>query len=306
MKPAVSIVTPAYNRARLLPRAWNSLLRQTEQDFQWIVVDDGSTDDTPEVVRGFADPRIDYVWQENGGTCAARNRGDREIRADFVVYLDSDDELFGDSALAEMLAEIKAARPEITHVSFTVVGGDGRRPRESHIESDRLEADYADLACEQKARGEFISICRRETALAFPWPPFNGLEHLRHLAMARQGPVLMINKPARIYHATDDSLIGAASALRRAASMADALAQLIGEHKPIWMARCPCQLGRHSFYRAMYLALSGRAIRAWPCLWRAFLHGDGNIRVKAALLLPCCLFPLWMRKKLFLWYPRHV
>jgi glycosyltransferase involved in cell wall biosynthesis len=304
-KLAVSIVTPTYNRAHLLPRAWNSLRRQTEQNFQWIVVDDGSTDDTPEVIRGFSDSRIDYVRQENGGVCAARNRGDREIRADFVVYLDSDDELFCDTTLAEMLDEIKAARPEIITVGFTVVDESGENTRLSYIADDRLEADYADLACERKVRGEFICIYRREAAQAFPWPPFNGLEQLRHLAMARTGVKLMINKPACICHRNGDNLTGAVSALRNAPSMANALAQLIEEHKAIWMARCPCQFGKYSFYRAMYLVLSGKAAQAWPCLLQALRHGDWGIHKKLLLLLPCCLLPLGFRKKLFLWRHRY-
>ncbi|MDR1889020.1 MAG: glycosyltransferase family 2 protein [Zoogloeaceae bacterium] len=300
--PAISVITPTYNHAHLLPRVWSSLRRQTEQNFQWIVVDDGSTDDTREVIAGFADPRIDYVWQENGGVCAARNRGDREIRAEFVVYLDSDDEFFSGAALAEMLSEIKATRPEIAGVYFTVVGVE--KERLSYIEGDRLEFGYADLACEQKAKGEFIVIYRRDALSISPWPPFNGMEMLRHLRIARQRPMLMINKPARLYHQGDDNLTGALSLLWRAQSMVAASAQLISEHRQVWLDCCPCQLGYYSFYRAMYLALSGSAIPMLPDLFRAFRYGKTDIRIKSVLLLISCVFPLQVRKKLFLWYAK--
>lgn len=154
MTPSVSIVTPTYNRARLLPRAWASLIGQSEQGFEWIVVDDGSTDNTRDVVEGFNDPRIRYVWQENQGVNGARNRGDREVRAEYIIYLDSDDELLHATILAEMLAEIRATPAEVAWVSFTVVDGE-RNPGLSHVPADRLETGYLDHVCEQTIWGSF-------------------------------------------------------------------------------------------------------------------------------------------------------
>lgn len=91
-RPAVSVVIPTYNRARLLRRAIQSVLAQTFTDFEILIVDDGSTDDTPAVVEGFDDARIRYLPQpENAGVSAARNRGLREARGAFIAFLDSDD-----------------------------------------------------------------------------------------------------------------------------------------------------------------------------------------------------------------------
>ena len=84
MAPTVSIVTPTYNRAHLLPRAWASIARQTETRLEWIVVDDGSTDNTRQVVLAFNDPRIHYIYQHNQGVNEARNRGGLEVRGDYV------------------------------------------------------------------------------------------------------------------------------------------------------------------------------------------------------------------------------
>jgi glycosyltransferase involved in cell wall biosynthesis len=89
----VSVVIPTYNRGHLLPRAIQSVLAQTFSDFELIVVDDGSTDHTIEVVRGFADPRIRWLGDTmNRGPSAARNKGVREARCGLVAFLDSDDE----------------------------------------------------------------------------------------------------------------------------------------------------------------------------------------------------------------------
>jgi glycosyltransferase involved in cell wall biosynthesis len=95
--PLVSVIIPTYNRAHLLPRALESVLGQTLEDFEVLIVDDGSTDDTADLVERYAaeDGRVCYLRQPaNRGVSAARNRGLREARGEFVAFLDSDDEWF--------------------------------------------------------------------------------------------------------------------------------------------------------------------------------------------------------------------
>lgn len=87
----VSVIIPAYNQGHYLGEAIESVLSQTYQDFEIIVVDDGSADNTSEVAQGFADPRIKYVYQENAGLSAARNTGIRYASGAYLTYLDSDD-----------------------------------------------------------------------------------------------------------------------------------------------------------------------------------------------------------------------
>jgi glycosyltransferase involved in cell wall biosynthesis len=88
--PRVSVVVPACNQARYLAESIQSVLAQSYGDFEIIVVDDGSTDDTRAIVERL-DPRIRYVWQENQGLAAARNTGICEARGEYVALLDSDD-----------------------------------------------------------------------------------------------------------------------------------------------------------------------------------------------------------------------
>jgi glycosyltransferase involved in cell wall biosynthesis len=91
--PRVSVVVPTYNRAALLRRAVRSVLAQTFTDYELIVVDDGSTDDTEEVLREFSDRRMRVVRSEiNQGAPQARNRGIEAARGEWVAFLDSDDE----------------------------------------------------------------------------------------------------------------------------------------------------------------------------------------------------------------------
>jgi glycosyltransferase involved in cell wall biosynthesis len=102
-----TVIIPTYNRADLLPRAIRSVLGQTLEDFELIVVDDGSTDDTRVVVEQFNDPRIHYVYQDNRGVSAARNAGANEAHGRYLTFLDSDDEALPKwlERFAEMLQE---------------------------------------------------------------------------------------------------------------------------------------------------------------------------------------------------------
>ena len=91
----MSVVVPTYNRERTLPRALDSVLAQTYADFEVLVVDDGSTDQTAALAAEYEarDERVRYLRQsQNAGVSAARNRGLREARGEFVAFLDSDDE----------------------------------------------------------------------------------------------------------------------------------------------------------------------------------------------------------------------
>lgn len=89
-----SVVIPMYNRESVIGRAINSVLKQTCQDFEIVVVDDGSTDKSVETVKKIKDSRIKIVLQDNAGATAARNHGVLESKGRYVSFLDSDDEWF--------------------------------------------------------------------------------------------------------------------------------------------------------------------------------------------------------------------
>jgi len=88
----VSIIIPAYNAEKYIARAIKSALNQTYKDIEVIVVDDGSTDRTAEIVKSFQDPRVRYIYQENQNVGVARNNGIKESRGKYITFLDADDE----------------------------------------------------------------------------------------------------------------------------------------------------------------------------------------------------------------------
>jgi glycosyltransferase involved in cell wall biosynthesis len=87
----VSVIIPAFNQGQFIAQTIRSVLNQNLADFELIVVDDGSTDNTAQVVNGFNDPRVGYVYQKNRGLAGARNTGIRSTQAPFLSFLDSDD-----------------------------------------------------------------------------------------------------------------------------------------------------------------------------------------------------------------------
>ena len=87
----VSVIIPTYNRSSVLSRAIDSVLRQSFRDFELIVVDDGSTDNTKNLIEQYSD-QITYIYQDNKGVSAARNLGLKHATGEWVAFLDSDDE----------------------------------------------------------------------------------------------------------------------------------------------------------------------------------------------------------------------
>jgi glycosyltransferase involved in cell wall biosynthesis len=107
----VSVITPVYNGAEFLAQAIDSLLAQTMKDWELVIVDDGSTDATPEVIDGYDDPRIFRIRQPNSGEAVARNTGLRLASGEYVGWLDADD-LYLPNALTD-LSEFLDARRDV-------------------------------------------------------------------------------------------------------------------------------------------------------------------------------------------------
>ena len=119
--PTVSVIIPTYNRAHLIGKAIKSILNQTFQDFEIIVIDDGSTDNTEETVKSFNNFKIRYICHANNqGVSVARNTGIRASRGKYIALLDSDDEWLPEK-LDKQIKTFKSELPEVGVVYSNVL-----------------------------------------------------------------------------------------------------------------------------------------------------------------------------------------
>lgn len=93
MKPVISVITPFYNRGNLLPRMIESVLAQSFNQWELILMDDGSIDNSRDIIKKYQDPRIRYFYTENSGASDKRNQGALKAQGKYIIFLDSDDEV---------------------------------------------------------------------------------------------------------------------------------------------------------------------------------------------------------------------
>ncbi|MGQ3585324.1 glycosyltransferase family 2 protein [Ornithobacterium rhinotracheale] len=173
-KPYISILTPTYNRANLLARVFESLQRQTDKDFEWIIVDDGSTDNTEEIIKTFSPSTFDlyYFKKENGGKHTALNFGVQKAKGDFILMLDSDDELPPDAVFI-VLEKIKNLPNELGGVA-------GRKSLPSgkivgtQDDFDEIISSSLDIRYKENVSGDLTEVFRTSVMREFPFPEFKG------------------------------------------------------------------------------------------------------------------------------------
>jgi Glycosyltransferases involved in cell wall biogenesis len=214
-RPLFTVITPTYNRAHTLGRVYASLCEQTWQDFEWVIVDDGSTDSTRAVVLDWqreARFPIHYVWQKNQHKKTAFNRGVRKASGELVVALDSDDSLDRE-ALAAMMSTWYGI-PEDQRHRYVAITGLCARPDGSIVgdryPQDVFDASALDMTFKYHIAGEKFGCMRTDVLLKFPFPEeIAGFvpESLVWRAIARAGYLTrFVNQVFRIYYDTDDSL----------------------------------------------------------------------------------------------------
>lgn len=164
-KPLFSIITPSYNCAEYLPRALNSVLQQTYQNFELIVVNDGSTDQTNEVVEKFLkDPRISYVRHlENRGVGPARNSAIREAKGEWIAIVDADNYLYPD-ALAKIVSLLPKLDNDVGVIfAFSETSHPLTREKRLTLKNPSLvgKIKFSDVV-NGNIDGEYFSLCRRE------------------------------------------------------------------------------------------------------------------------------------------------
>ena len=230
-KPLFTVFTPTFNRAHTLHRVYDSLRVQTFRDFEWVIVDDGSSDHTSELVKRWereADFPIRYFYQENRGKHVAFNRGVREANGELFLPLDSDDACIP-TALERFVYHWEniplEKRDAFTGVCALCMDQNGKLVGDlfpfNPTDSDSMEIRYR-----YKVKGEKWGFNRKDILMRFPFPEY---EHMKFILegfvwdyIARVFKTRFINELLRIYYTQDpkgsDQLSRALSNIKDAAS----------------------------------------------------------------------------------------
>lgn len=232
----ITVFTATYNRAHTLHRVYESLSAQSFRDFEWLIVDDGSTDNTAEIVAQWQQVSsfpIRYVYQENSGMYAAIDRAALLAQGEFFVCLDSDDRCVPD-ALEKLLArwyEIPInQRESFTGVSALAVDQFGN-PVGKDLAYDPTDATHLEMLYVYRRRAETFRLVRTEVVREFPYPVIPNLRYLPELIAlekaARRYTTRFVNDRLRIYYlneGTDNTSGSGAKSWRRLNRMALGLA----------------------------------------------------------------------------------
>ncbi len=118
----ISVIIPTYNRHKTIAASVNSVLNQTYRDIEVLVIDDGSTDDTAEIIQGITDPRLIYYCSVHVGACGARNLGITYARGEYIAFQDSDDIWHADK-LEKQLNQLTVSNGDIVFCKLCFMSG---------------------------------------------------------------------------------------------------------------------------------------------------------------------------------------
>lgn len=298
--PLFSIIIPAYNRADLLPETFISIKNQTFTDWECIVVDDGSTDNTREVIARLQqqDSRIRYVYQKNAERSAARNKGIQHAHGQYLCFLDSDD-AYTTNYLEEMYAFLNEKNfPEALVVSgFCNWDGKNTVAQSIPLPSENIAAwlfEYpvspsrtcVHRAVTEKYRFREDIVIVEDTVL---W-----------VSMANEYPVLYLDKPLVWYRVHEGNSVNKKnnSGMKRLDGLKkffkDPLSDILP--KPLKrkiMSDCYFSIGQFYFY-------NGEKISAFKYLIISIFTKPRHPQTKAKIFLILCLIPgfqkIWPKK----------
>lgn len=174
----LTVFTPSYNRAGLLPRLYESLCRQTSKEFLWLIVDDGSTDETKELVEKWQNENrieIQYVYKENGGMHTGHNTAYSMIKTELNVCIDSDDWM-PDDAVENILKNWNSI-PEKTKIAG-IIGLDAEKNGKligTEIPPDLKFGNLSDLYHKHRVKGDKKLVIRTDIVKKYPpYPEYPG------------------------------------------------------------------------------------------------------------------------------------
>lgn len=295
-RPTVSVIIPTYNRADTLPRAIESVIAQTFDDWEIVVVDDGSADATPQIFESYGarlGDRFVSIRQANGGCSAARNRGIELCRGGYVAFLDSDDEFL--PRKLERQLELFAACPQLSfaYSDYAFVDLENQQTQSAWSAKFPLARTVPSLAVvgpqlfaagpqlfQWLLRGYFIAtivgLVRREAlgVIRFDERLSYAEEWLFYLRLAREGQAGLVDEPLAWHHFTRNSLTRTDKArnIARQCELFTAMKQQLPDLAPHEADILNAHLANAHAQLASHLQKAGHPARAMLAKARSYLH----------------------------------
>jgi len=294
-KPLISIIIPTYNRAHLLPRAIKSVINQTYSNFELIIVNDGSTDNTPEVVKSFKDPRIIYLTYEKGpkGPNFARNTGLNVAKGELITFMCDDDELTSDAlkSIADTFIRVKPLGAEI--LIFDELDVEKNRLSGSGLGRTERFVDYDEILC--KVEGDFLCVYSRKTLKGFRFPDIIrfGFEEIACLQLFKK--FLTYHVPQVIYkcyreHGLRLSQPPAEDRIKLLPTAIHMLNLFIEKYGKDLLHHCPTKYWNYIGKLGFYQFLNGKKIHGLKKIFASLPHG-GVPKYKFLFTLLCLPIP---------------
>ncbi|MGL4673150.1 MAG: glycosyltransferase family 2 protein [Cetobacterium sp.] len=210
MKKVLTVFTPTYNRAYVLNGCYQSLLRQTCQDFIWVIIDDGSTDNTTELVKSWIDENkieIRYYYQENKGMHGAHNKAYEVIDTELNVCIDSDDYMTDNAVEIILNVWEKNKRDDIAGIGALDIYKNGEIIGTKFPEGLK-ETKYFDIFKIHKVKGDKKFIYRTELVKQNPYPIFYGEKYVgldyKYMKLDEDYSLVLINEAVCIVEYLQD------------------------------------------------------------------------------------------------------
>jgi glycosyltransferase involved in cell wall biosynthesis len=289
-----TIFTPTYNRAKLLPRLYQSLVVEQEIDFEWIVVDDGSTDETEEVVSEFiADCKIPIVYykQENKGKHVAINRGVSFAKGDLFWIIDSDDRLAKEGMKYVWgKYQLVKANPKLGGVCGRGIFENGKVVGSSFgkdiiTDSIRIRNQYG-------VTGDLVEVFKTDVMKAFPFPEIEGEKFCPEVLvwnrMAQQYQLLFFNEGIYVTEYQEDGLTTKIVKIRMNSPIASMLtySELARYKIPLkkkikaninfWRFSFSCKT--YSFFKKLKMVSLGLAFFTFPLGFIMFINDQKQLK----------------------------
>ena len=220
-KIRITVLTPSYNKGKTIKRTFDSLLKQTCYNFEWLIVNDGSTDNSLEQIKSFRTDKfvIRYIDKANEGLNRTWNLGVREAHSNLIMRVDPDDYLTEDAIEQVLKYQEQIENDEgLCSVAFLTKYSNGQVVG-FHPFSDVYRTNFIDYRVKYKAKGDRMEIMKRDVLLKYPMPEIEGekfcMESVMQQNIALSYDALYVPYPIYIREYNEDSITSSLTKIMR-------------------------------------------------------------------------------------------